>query len=320
MNQILNQDEIDALLNYKENDFNDRDSVDPSIPQEFDITNQEKSIQGKIISLGIINEKFARSVRNSLYQFLKKPVDISIAKIKIIRFNEYIKSLPCPSSINLFKMNPLKGTSMFIFNARLIYCFVDSYFGGEGRTQFKSEIKEFTPTELRIIKLLLDNFYKDLKDAWSSFIDIQFDTKHTESDPSMINHFNDDDIFIVSKFRIELEGGGGEFDICLPYAMIEPITELFDAGLDSVGDKGNEKWEQLLKSHLQEVKIEINCVLAKKRIQLRDIMKFKDGDIINIEIPEDITIKAGDRSLFTGSFGTHEAKYAVKINEKVKRS
>ncbi|MGE3319273.1 MAG: flagellar motor switch protein FliM [Candidatus Berkiella sp.] len=320
MNQILNQDEIDALLNYKENDFNDKDSVDPSIPQEFDITNQEKSIQGKIISLGIINEKFSRSVRNSLYQFLKKPVDISIAKIKITRFNEYIKSLPCPSSINLFKMNPLKGTSMFIFNARLIYSFVDSYFGGEGRTQFKSDIKEFTPTELRIIKLLLDNFYKDLKDAWSSFIDIQFETKHTESDPSMINHFNDDDIFIISKFRVELEGSGGEFDICLPYSMIEPITELFDVGLDSVNDKANEKWESLLRSHLQEVKIDINCVLAKKRILLREIMKFKDGDIINIEIPEDITVKAGDRAIFSASFGTYETKYAIKVNEKIKRS
>lgn len=320
MNQILNQEEIDALLNYKENDFNDSKAVDPSIPQDFDITNQEKSIQGKIISLGIINEKFARSVRNSLYQFLKKPIDISIAKIKIIHFEEYIKSLPCPSSINLFKMNPLKGTSLFIFNARLIYSFVDSYFGGEGRTAFKSDIKEFTPTERRIIKLLLDNFYKDLKDAWASFIDIQFETKHTESDPSMINMFNDDEILIISKFRIELDGGGGEFDICLPYSMLEPIKELFDAGLNSEYDKNNDKWEQSLKGHLLDVKIDINCVLARKRILLKDIMKFKDGDIINIEIPEEVVVKADDRSLFSGSFGTFDTKYAIKIIEKLKKS
>lgn len=320
MNQILNQEEIDALLNFKENDFHDSNSVDPSIPQDFDITNQEKSIQSKIISLGIINEKFGRSVRNSLYQFLKKPVDISIAKIKIIHFNEYIKSLPCPSSINLFKMNPLKGTSLFIFNARLIYSFVDSYFGGEGRTQFKSDFKEFTPTELRIIKLLLDNLFKDLKDAWSSFIDIQFETKQTESDPSMVNSFNDDEIFIVSKFRIELDGGGGEFDICLPYSMIEPIKELFDAGSSTDNDKNNHIWEKSLKDHLLDVKIDINCVLARKRILLKDIMKFKDGDIINIEIPEEIVIKADDRTLFSGSFGTFDSKYAIKINEKIKKS
>ncbi len=320
MNQILNQDEIDALLNYKENDFVDIDAVDPSIPQDFDITNQEKSIQSKIISLGIINEKFARNARNGLYQFLKKPVDINIAKIKIIQFNEYIKSLPCPSSINLYKMNPLKGTSLFVLNSRLIYSFVDSYFGGEGRTHFKSDAKEFTPTELRIIKLMLDHFYKDLKEAWSSFIDIQFETKHTECDPSMINSFTDDEILIVSKFRVELDGGGGEFDICLPYSMIEPIKELFDAGMQSDHDKNNEKWEHLLKNHLQEVKIEINCVLARKRILLKDIMKFKDGDIINIEIPEEIVVKADDRALFSGSFGTFDSKYAIKINEKLKKS
>lgn len=320
MNQILNQEEIDALLNFKENDFHDSNSVDPSIPQEFDITNQEKSIQGKIISLGIINEKFARSVRNSLYQFLKKPVDISISKIKIIQFHEYIKSLPCPSSINLFKMNPLKGTSLFIFNSRLIYSFVDCYFGGEGRTQFKSDFKEFTPTELRIIKLLLEHFYKDLKDAWSSFIDIQFETKQTECDPSLVNSFNDDDIFIISKFRIELDGGGGEFDICLPYSMLEPIKELFDAGLMNDNDKSNEKWEKSLKEHLLDVKVDINCVLAKKRILLKDIMKFKDGDIINIDIPEEIIIKSDERSLFSGSFGTFDSKYAIRIIEKIKKS
>lgn len=319
MNQILNQDEIDALLNFKEHDYQENLTLDPSVPRDFDITNQEKSIQSKIISLGIINEKIARNVRNSLYQFLKKPVDISIAKVKIIPFDEYSKSLPCPSSINLFKMNPLKGTSLFIFNARLIYSFVDSYFGGEGRAHYKIDSKEFTPTELRIVKLLLDHFYNDLKEAWSSFIDIHFETKDTESDPSMLNAFNDDEIFIVSKFRVELEGAGGDFDICLPYSMLEPIKELFEVGAQE-HDRNNEKWGQQLKNHLLEARIDINCVLARKKILLKEIMKFKDGDVINIEIPEEIIVKADDRPLFSGSFGTYESKYAIKISERIKKT
>lgn len=317
MNQILSQDEIDALLNYKENDYQDFEKIDPSVPREFDITNQEKSIQSKIISLGIINEKIARNVRTSLYQFLKRPVDISISKIKIIHFEEYIKSLPCPSSINMFKMNPLKGISLFVFNSRLIYSFVDSYFGGEGHSHFKSNTKEFTPTENRIVKLLLDHFYNDLKEAWSTFIDIHFETKNTESNPSMVNMFGDKEILIVSKFRIELEGGGGDFDICLPYSMLEPIKELFEAGIHADHDRNNEKWGQQLREHLLDVRIDINCVLAKKRILLKEIMKFKDGDIINIEIPEEIVIKADDKPLFSGSFGTFDSKYAIKINEKM---
>ncbi|MCS5711416.1 flagellar motor switch protein FliM [Candidatus Berkiella aquae] len=315
MNQILTQDEIDALLNFKENDYQDFERIDPSIPREFDLTNQEKSIQSKIISLGLINEKIARNVRNTLYHFLKKPVDIGISKIKIIHFSEYMKSLPIPSSVNIFKMSPLKGMSLFVFNSRLIYTFVESYFGGEGHTHFKSA-KEFTPTENRIAKLLLENFYKDLKDAWSSVIDINFETKSTETNPSMITSFHDKEVFIVSKFKVE--GTGGDFDICLPYSMIEPIKELFEAGIHAEHDKNNEKWGQLLKDHLLDVRIDVNCVLARKKVLLKEIMKFKDGDIINIAIPEEIVIKSADIPLFSGSFGTFDSKYAIKVNKKSK--
>lgn len=319
MDPTLNQDELDSLLNPENNQVSEEQ--DPSVPKQYDLANHDKNISNRISTLGLINEKFTRNLRVSLYNILRKSVEVSIQELSICKFEEYSNILAVPTSINMVKVHPLKGTALFVADSRLVFTVVENFFGGEGKVQHKTDAKEFTPTEHRIIKLMLDIFFKDLKEAWSSLLDIQFDYKGMEANPSMINVFNLSEVIIISKFRIELEGGGGgDFHVCMPYSMIEPIRDLLSSGMKVEKDVSDEKWVQTIREEMLKADIELTCVLTQKKVTLKDVMRFKAGDIIHVEIPEEITMKVKDVPLFTGNFGTFEGKYSVKIVDKIKKN
>ncbi|MBN9286711.1 MAG: flagellar motor switch protein FliM [Gammaproteobacteria bacterium 39-13] len=319
MDPTLNQDELDSLLNAEGTKA--ADYIDPTVPRQYDLANHDKNIYNRISTLGLINEKFTRNLRVSLYNILRKSVEVSIQSLDICKFEEYSNSLAVPTSINMIKMHPLKGTALFVADSGLVFTVVENFFGGEGKVQHKTDAKEFTPTEHRIIKLMLDIFFKDLQEAWSSLLDIQFDYKGMESNPSMVNVFNLSEVIIISRFRIELEGGGGgDFQICLPYSMIEPIRELLSSGMKVEKDVSDEKWVQTIREEMLKADVELTCMLTQKKITLKEVMRFKAGDIIQIEIPEEIILKVRDVPIFTGNFGTFEGKYSVKIVDKIKKN
>jgi flagellar motor switch protein FliM len=240
--------------------------------------------------------------------------------LKICRFEEYINTLFIPTSINVVKMSPLKGAALFVADAKLVFALVENYFGGEGKVHYNKEASEFTLIEQRIVKMMLDFFFKDLKEAWSSLLDVQFEYKAMEVNPAIANIMNLSDLIIVSRFRFELEGGGGDFQICLPYSMIEPIQELLSAGIKIEKQESDDEWLKHIREEVLKVDIDINCVLTQKKITLKDVMRFKNGDVINIEIPEEITLKVNEIPMFTANFGTFEGKYSVKIVDKIKKT
>jgi flagellar motor switch protein FliM len=320
MTQNLNQDEIDSLLSKTEGNEDPSVIQSTAVPLNFDLANNNKSIYGRVATLGLINERFGRNIKASLGTFLKRNVEIIMMGLKIIKFDEYVTSLHIPTSINMIKMQPLNGLALFVADSKLVFTVVENFFGGEGKVQSKNESREFTPTENRIIKMMIEMFFKDLKDAWSSVLDLQFEYKGLEVNPAMANVLNLSELIIISKFRIELDGGGGDFHICLPYSMIEPIRELLNAGIRQEKGVSDEKWVQRIREEIMEAEIEACCVLTHKKVSLKEVMRFKNGDIIDIEIPEEIFLKVNDIPMFTASFGTFEGKYAIKIIDKLKKA
>ncbi len=318
MNQMLNQDEIDALLGPQAG--SDDSYLDSGRNSGYDLANQERNIHNRMATLGLINERFARNIRVTLYNFLRKTPEVSIQGIKICKYEEYINSLFIPTSINVVKMHPLKGNALFIADSKLVFTVVENFFGGEGKVNFKVDIRDFTPTEIRVIRMLLDNFFNDLKEAWAPIINIQFEYKGMEVNPSLANLVNLSEMMIISKFRIELEGGGGDFHISLPYSMIEPLRELLSASVPTEKETSDDKWSHLIKERILDANVDLCCILAQKKLPLKDVMKFKKGEVLNIEIPEQITLKINNIPLFNSLFGTFEGKYAVKIVDKIKNS
>ncbi len=320
MNQALDQDEIDSLLSTPKEDVNVHLTPDGIAPRQYDLGNNDRNIYSRVATLGLINEKFARNIRVSLNAFLKRNVEVSLLGLKISKYEEYINSLFIPTSINLVKMSPLKGTALFVADSKLVFAIVENFFGGEGKVHYKNESREFTQTENRIVKMMIELFFKDLKEAWSSFLDIQFEYKGLEVNPSMANVLNLGELLIISKFRFELDGGGGDFQICLPYSMIEPIRELLNAGIKVEKEVSDEKWIQRVKEEVMEAYVDACCVLTQKKISLKDVLRFRNGDVIDIEIPEEIILKVNDIPMFKANFGTFEGKYAVKIVDRLKKT
>ncbi|MEC9256675.1 MAG: flagellar motor switch protein FliM, partial [Pseudomonadota bacterium] len=211
---------------------------------------------------------------------------------------------------------PLRGTALFILDAKLVFKLVDNFFGGDGR-HAKIEGREFTPTEVRVVQLILTQVFNDMMEAWSPVIPVEFEYVGSEVNPAMANIVSPSEVVVVSTFHIELDGGGGDLHLTIPYSMIEPMREVLDAGFQSDVDDVDERWQQSLREDILEAPVEIHGTLAQRDITLREVAALKTGDVIPIEIPEDFVLEANGIPIFTGKMGISNENLAVKIKEQI---
>ena len=311
---LLSQDEIDALLHGV--DAGAIEVEPPAAPGEarsYDFASQDKIVRGRLPTLEMINERFARTWRIGLFNLLRRSADLSVRGIDLIRFGEYMHSLQVPNNLNLVKMKPLRGTGIIVFEPRLVFTTVDNFFGGAGKFHTRIEGREFTPTEMRVIQLLLKQTFADLTEAWAPVMPVEFEYVNSEVNPHFANIISPREYIAVSRFHVELEGGGGELHVALPYSMLEPIRELLDAGVQSDRIEKDENWTRALRNQLQDADVEISSCLTQRPISLRALSKLKVGDIIPIELPKQLSVEVEGTPLFAGEFGTHNGKNAIKI-------
>lgn len=316
MQDLLSQDEIDALLHGV--DDGDIDTYEESGSEgikSYDLASQDRIVRGRMPTLEMINERFARYTRISLFNLLRRNADVSTGGVQIMKFGEYIHTLYVPTSLNLTKVRPLRGTSLFVLDAKLVFKLVDNFFGGEGR-HAKIEGREFTPTETRIVQMVLNQVFHDMKEAWHAVLKVDFEYLSSEVNPAMANIVSPSEVVVVSTFHIELDGGGGELHMAMPYSMIEPVRDVLDAGVQSDIDDVDERWVSALQEDIKEVNVPINAMVCRRRISLRDVAKFKDGDIIPVDIPETLTLTANGIPIYNASLGTRDGKLALKIKDR----
>jgi flagellar motor switch protein FliM len=319
MQDLLSQDEIDALLHgVDDGDIDTYDDVDASGIRDYDLASQDRIVRGRMPTLEMINERFARYTRISLFNLLRRNADVSTGGVQIMKFGEYIHTLYVPSSLNIVKVRPLRGAGLFILDAKLVFKLVDNFFGGEGR-HAKIEGREFTPTETRIVQMVLNQVFHDMKEAWHSVLKVDFEFLSSEVNPAMANIVSPSEVVVISTFHIELDGGGGELHMALPYSMIEPIRDVLDSGVQSDIDDVDERWVSALQEDIKEVSVPINSVLCRRRVSLREVAKFKAGDIIPVEMADHLTITANGVPVYKATLGTRDGKLALKIAGRAKK-
>ncbi len=314
---LLSQDEIDALLHGADDKPDADDNADSGGISSYDITSQERIVRGRMPTLEMINERFARYTRISLFNLLRRTADVSSGGLQIMKFGEYVHTLYVPTSLNLVKFRPLRSTALFILDAKLVFKLVDNFFGGDGR-HAKIEGREFTPTEIRIVQLMLEQVFVDLTEAWAPVLKVDLEYISSEVNPAMANIVSPSEVVVVSTFHIELDGGGGELHITLPYSMIEPVRELLDAGVQSDVDEKDERWGKSLEQDVRELDVKLQVNVLNKKVRLGDVMKFKAGDILPIEMPELVTVRANNVPTFKGKLGVSNGRYAVEMIESCK--
>ena len=318
MQDLLSQDEIDALLHgVDDGDIDTYDETEDEGVKQYDLASQDRIVRGRMPTLEMVNERFARYTRISLFNLLRRNADVSTGGIQIMKFGEYIHTLYVPTSLNLVKVRPLRGTGLFILDAKLVFKLVDNFFGGEGR-HAKIEGREFTPTETRIVQMVLNQVFVDMKEAWHAVLKVDFDYLSSEVNPAMANIVSPSEVVVISTFHVELDGGGGELHMALPYSMIEPIREVLDAGVQSDIDDVDERWVNALQEDIKEVLVPVNAMVCRRRISLRDVANFKAGDVIPVEMPESLDMTANGIPIYKATLGTRDGKMALRIKERTK--
>lgn len=321
MTDLLSQDEIDALLH----GVDDVDDIDEPLDNDtegavsFDFSSQDRIVRGRMPTLELINERFARHMRISLFNMLRKTAEVSINGVQMMKFGEYQNTLYVPTSLNMVRFRPLKGTALITMEARLVFILVENFFGGDGRFHAKIEGREFTPTERRIIQLLLKIVFEDYKEAWSPVMGVEFEYLDSEVNPSMANIVSPTEVIVVSSFHIEVDGGGGDFHVVMPYSMVEPIRELLDAGVQSDKMETDVRWSSALREEIMDCPVNFRVNLLKKDISLRDLMELQPGDIIPIEMPEHATMFIEDLPTYRVKMGRSEDKLAVQVSQEIER-
>jgi len=323
VSDLLSQDEIDALL-HGVDDVEEEEEIEEAAAREdgsadYDFSSQDRIVRGRMPTLEMVNERFARHMRISLFNMMRRTAEVSINGIQMIKFGEYIHTLFVPTSLNMVRFRPLKGTGLITMEARLVFILVDNFFGGDGRYHAKIEGREFTPTERRIIQMLLKLIFEDYKEAWSPVMDVSFEYLDSEVNPSMANIVSPTEVVVISSFHIELDGGGGDFHIALPYSMLEPIRELLDAGVQSDKEDTDMRWSKALRDEIMDVPVSLNTKFLEVEIPLSQIMDLQVGDIIPIEMPEHITVLIEDLPTYRAKLGRSRDNIALKIEEKIKR-
>jgi flagellar motor switch protein FliM len=319
---LLSQDEIDALLHGVgdgEVETEGDEGLEPGEARQYDFASEDRIVRGRMPTLEMINERFSRHFRISLFNMLRRSAEISVGGVDMIKFSEYIHTLFVPTSLNMIKVKPLRGNALLVFEPKLVYILVDNFFGGGGRYHAKIEGREFTPTETRIIHMLMELAFADLAKAWQPVMDVDFEYVSREVNPQFANIVSPTEVVVVSKIHIELEGGGGDIHITMPYSMLEPIREILDAGVQSDRTDIDDRWIKSLREEVRNAEVELSSNLTEATLSLRDVMRMKPGDIIPIDMPEKVILRAEDIPVFRGQLGVSHEQMAIKIMEQVER-
>ena len=317
MEKILSQDEVNALL--KGIDSGDvtagASSADENGCRNYDLTSHERVIRGRMPTLEIINERFARIFQVSMSALLKKMVEVNMVSVELMKFGEFMKRIPLPACINIFKMDPLKGFSLLVVDPRVIYLLVDNFFGGKAQTHVKIEGRDFTPIEHRLIRKVVNLCLQDIEKAWKPVHSVEVQYSRTEINPQFASIVTPTEIVIVIEFDIEVDNAPGKIHACIPYPCIEPIKEKLQAGYQSDNFEVDQKWMERFSEQLSECSLNITVELGGAMIKVKDILNLSAGDILILDkqADENIVAMVEGTPKFSGRPGVFRGNLAFQI-------
>ena len=311
---FLSQEEVDALLKgvTGETDEAPADEATGGV-KNYDLGRQERIVRGRMPTLELINERFARLLRIGLFNYMHKGTEVSVGPIKVQKYSEFIRNLVVPTNLNLVTVKPLRGTALVVFDPNLVFLVVDSMFGGDGRFHTRVEGRDFTPTEQRIIQGLLSVFFSEYEKAWKPVFEIKFDYVRSEMNTQFANIATPSEIVVAVTFTIELNGNTAETHLCLPYAMIEPIRDGLYSTMHSEQAGSDKRWTGTLTRQLQLAEVELVVPLGSSEVTLGNIIEMKVGDVLPIQMDERVQAMVDGVPVMNCRYGVRNGQYALKV-------
>jgi flagellar motor switch protein FliM len=319
---FLSQDEVDALLKGVTGETDDApaDAIDHSVARPYNLATQERIVRGRMPTLEIINERFARLLRIGLYNFLRRGIEVSVGPVKVSKYSEFIRNLVVPTNLNLIQIKPLRGTALMIFNPDLVFLMVDNLFGGDGRFHTRVEGRDFTQTEHRIIQRVLNIVFEAYSKSWEPIYPVEFEFVRSEMNTQFANIATPNEVVVSITFAIELGQVSGEMHLCMPYSMIEPVKDLLTSSLQAENLEVDKRWVRLMRQQIQMAEVEIIADLGTTPISLRDIVNMKVGDVIPLEIPQSIEAKVDGVPVMECAYGKFNGQYTLRVEKLLSNS
>jgi flagellar motor switch protein FliM len=317
MSKILDQDEVDALLRGLSGGEIEAETdvlEDDSGVVAFDLSNQDRIIRGRMPVLEIINDRFARLASNAMANAMRKRADVNPISIDMSKFGDFMRSLPVPTSINIFKLDPLRGNAILVVDSRLVFAMVESFFGGAG-SQPKIEGRDFTPIEQAIINRVVRIALENMEESWQPVHEVHIELVRSEVNPQFAAIVPPSDVVIVVTFEVELENAIGSLIVCLPYATIEPIRTKLYASFQTERLEVDHAWIARFKERLMETPVEMVVRFGRSQITGRQLLSLKPGDIIMLDNDVDALLEAEVQGVrkFKGIPGLVKSNKAFQI-------
>ncbi|AKR43524.1 flagellar motor switch protein FliM [Methylophilus sp. TWE2] len=317
--KFLSQDEIDALLKGVEgDDESDSSGKDESGVRTYNLATQERIVRGRMATLEMINERYARLLRVELFNFLRRTVEVSVGPVRIIKYTDFIRNLVVPTNLNLIHMNPLRGTGVLVLDPTLVFLVVDNMFGGDGRFHTRVEGRDFTATEQRIIQRILNIMFESYEKAWAPVYPVKFEYLRSEMNTQFANIATPNEVVVAITFNIELGPNSGEMHFCVPYSMVEPIKDLLTSPLQGENLGGDKRWVKLMTQQIQAAEVEIVANLAKRKMTVADLLELKEGDVLPINISDTIEGQIDNIPVMECRYGVFNGQYALKVEKLIR--
>jgi len=323
--QILSQVEVDALLRglsngdiKTESDVRSEEDYGDVVP--YDFANQDRVLRGKMPALEMINEKFVRSLRTSLFNLLRRSVDVASEGTRTMKYEEFLRNIQVPSSLNVFQLHPFRGHGLLAIDPALVFIIVDSYFGGDGRFHTRIEGRDFTNVEQAVVRKVVDLIFEEMTDLWKPVHPVEFRLVRSEMNPQFVNMISNAEHVMISAFKMEIESVSNNFFFCMPYATIEPIRDKLMGTQRIDSSEIDTKWKDNLRDEFSGVQMSIAAEMGLAEISVQELMGLKAGDIIQLDRKArdllDISIEGVPKLL--GRPGVLDNHYALKLTDLIR--
>jgi flagellar motor switch protein FliM len=311
---FLSQEEVDALLKGVTGETDEpQDAAPTSGVRPYNLATQERIVRGRMPTLEIINERFARLLRIGFFNFMRRSAEISVGPVRVVKYSEFIRNLVVPTNLNLVQAKPLRGNALFIFDPNLVFLVVDTLFGGTGALHTRVEGRDFTPTEQRIIQRMLAIVFEDLEKAWKPVHEMKFEYVRSEVNTQFANIATPNEVVVVTTFSIEFGNAGGELHICMPYALLEPIRDVLYSSVQGDHMEVDKRWVRMLSKQVQSAEVELTVSLGNARLTFNQLLAMQVGDVISLDIPQPMVAEVDGVPVMECRCGVLNGQYALRV-------
>ena len=315
--QILSQDEVDALLQgiTGESQKLEQEEVSAGGIRDYDLANQERIVRGRMPTMEVINERFARNIRLGLFNLIRKSPEVSIGGIKVQKYSAFLREIVVPTNFNVVSVRPLRGAGLIVCDPSLVFAVIDALFGGGGKFHTRIEGRDFSATELRVILRLVETITAEYKKAWMGIYPLELEYQRSEMQPQFANIATPSEIVVATSFTLEIGESSGSVHFCIPYATLEPIRDVLYSNTQGDASEPDRRWVNLLKQQLQDATVDLVVELAQTPATVEQLLSFKPGDFIELDLDPVVQGKVDGVPVLECRYGTSNGRYSIKVDQ-----